>query len=258
MRIAQEPLPRMNSLFLSGSAPLPVEVSKAIQQKTGVPVSEGYGLTETSTVASMNVSAFSKITGFMKKEKFGIGIPTPDTECRLVDPETDEEVPLGESGEIVLRGPQVMKGYWPDTGTGLTETGWLYTGDIAVMAEDGYMQLVDRIKDMVNVSGMKVYTTEVDEVLFAHPAVLMAAAFGVPDPEIPGSERVMAVIQLKKEHKGKVSEAEMIAYCKGRLSPYAVPKTIQFREELPMTVTEKVFKKALRDEVIEKFQDQPE
>jgi len=258
MRIAQESLPRMNSMFLSGSAPLPLEVSKAIQEKTGMPISEGYGLTETSTVASMNVSAFSKITGFMHKAKFGIGIPTPDTECKLVDPESGEEIPLGEPGEIVLRGPQVMKGYWPETGSGLTDTGWLHTGDIAVMDEDGYLQLVDRIKDMVNVSGMKVYTTHVDEVLFAHPAVLMGAAFGVPDPQIPGSERVMAVVQLKKEHRGTLSEADMIAYCKDMLPPYAVPITIELRDELPLTVTEKVFKKALRDEVLKRVQAQTE
>jgi long-chain acyl-CoA synthetase len=258
MRIAHEPLPRINSLFLSGSAPLPIEVSKAVQQQTGMPISEGYGLTETSTLASMNVSAFSKITGFMKEAKYGIGVPTPDTELRLVDPETDDEVPLGEPGEIIVRGPQVMMGYWPDAGSGLTENGWLHTGDIAIMAEDGYMQLVDRIKDMVNVSGLKVYTTEVDEVLYAHTAVLMAAAIGVPDPEIPGSERVMAMIQLKEEHKGKVSEAEIIAYCKDQLPPYAVPKTVQFREELPLTVTEKVFKKALKDEVVKQIQNQSE
>ena len=254
MRIAQNPLPRINSMFLSGSAPLPVEVSKVVKRKTGMPISEGYGLTETSTLAAMNVSAFSKITGFIQKDKFGIGIPIPDTECKLIDPETGNEVPLGEPGEIVLRGPQVMKGYWPDTGSGLTETGWLHTGDIAVMDGDGYLQLVDRIKDMVNVSGMKVYTTAVDEVFFAHPAVLMAAAFGVPDPNVPGSERVRAVVQLKEEYKGKVSEAEMIDYCRDHLAPYAVPKTIEFREELPLTVTEKVFKKALRDEVIGKSQ----
>jgi long-chain acyl-CoA synthetase len=250
MRIVQESLPRINSMFLSGSAPLPQEVSNVVQEKTGMPISEGYGLTETSTLVSMNVSAFSKITGFMQRAKFGIGVPTPDTECRLIDPESGREVPLGEPGEVVLRGPQMMKGYWPEAGSGLTETGWLHTGDIAVMDEDGYLQLVDRIKDMVNISGMKVYTTHVDEVLFAHPAVLMAAAFGVPDPEIPGSERVMAVIQLKDDHRGRVSDAEMIAYCRDKLPPYAVPKSIEFREELPLTVTEKVFKKALRDEVV--------
>jgi long-chain acyl-CoA synthetase len=203
-------------------------------------------------VATINVSAFSKITGFMQEEKFGIGVPTPDTECKLVDPETGQEVLLGEPGEIMLRGPQVMKGYWPEAGSGLTKDGWLHTGDIAVMDADGYLQVVDRIKDMVNVSGMKVYTTTVDEVLFTHPAILVAAAFGVPDPEVPGSERVMAVVQLKEAHKGKVSEFEIIEYCKSHLAPYAVPQKIEFREELPLTVTEKVFKKALRDEVVEK------
>jgi long-chain acyl-CoA synthetase len=204
----------------------------------------------------MNVSAFSKITGFMLKEKFGIGIPIPDTECKLVNPETGDEVPLGEPGEIVLRGPQVMIGYWPEPGSGLTKTGWLHTGDIAVMDEDGYLHLVDRIKDMVNISGMKVYTTEVDDVLFSHPAVLMAAAFGVPDPHMPGSERIMAAIQLKEEYQGKVSTDEMIEYCRTQLSPYAVPKQVEFRAELPLTVTEKVYKKVLRDEVVEEIQSQ--
>jgi long-chain acyl-CoA synthetase len=102
---------------------------------------------------------------------------------------------------------------------------------------------------------MKVYTTEVDEVLFSHPAVLMAAAFGVPDPEVPGSERVMAVIQLQEAYKGKISRMEIAEYCRSRLAPYAVPKRIEFREELPLTVTEKVFKKVLRDEAIEKIRN---
>ena len=258
MRITQETLPRINSMFLSGSAPLPMEVSKVVQEKTGMPISEGYGLTETSTLATMNVSAFSRITGFMQKAKFGIGIPTPDTEFKLTDPDTGEEVPLGDPGEIVLRGPQVMKGYWPEAGSGLTKAGWLHTGDIAVMDDDGYLQLVDRIKDMVNVSGMKVYTTHVDEALFAHPAVLMAAAIGVPDPKIPGSERVMAVVQLNDDNLGKVTEAELIAYCREVLPPYAVPMTIEFREELPLTVTEKVFKKVLREEMAAKIHTQAE
>ena len=253
MQVAQKELPRLNSLFLSGSAPLPEEVAKSVHKKTGVPISEGYGLTETSTVASMNVSAFSKITGFMQETKYGIGIPTPDTEFCLTDPENGKPVPLGEPGEILIRGPQVMKGYWPVDGSGLTDDGWLHTGDIGVMDEDGYMQLVDRIKDMVNISGMKVYTTEVDEVLFSHPAVVMAASFGIPDPKIPGSERVMAVVQLKKDQKGSISEAEMRDFCKANLPPYAVPTIIEFRDELPLTVTEKVFKKALKDEMLAKI-----
>lgn len=255
MRIAQEPLPRINSMLMSGSAPLPLEVAKTIQQKTGMPISEGYGLTETSTLATMNVSSFSKITGFMPKQIYGIGIPTPDTECKLVDAETGKDVPIGETGEIALRGPQVMKGYWPEVGSGLSKNGWLHTGDIATMDDNGYLHLVDRVKDMVNISGLKVYTTEVDEVLFAHPAVLMAAAFGIPDLDIPGSERVMAVIQLKDEFRGSISEDEITDYCRKHLAPYAVPKRIEFRdEELPLTVTEKVFKKVIRDEAIEKIQ----
>jgi acyl-CoA synthetase (AMP-forming)/AMP-acid ligase II len=143
-----------------------------------------------------------------------------------------------------------MKGYWPEPGDGLSEDGWLHTGDIAVMDEDGYFQIVDRTKDMVNVSGFKVYTTHVDEVLFKHPAVLMAAAFGVPDPEVLGSERVMAVIQLKESSIGQVTEEDIRDFCQARLAPYAVPKFIEFRENLPLTVSEKVFKKALRDEAV--------
>ena len=151
-----------------------------------------------------------------------------------------------------------MKGYWPEPGSGLTGDGWLHTGDIAVMDEEGYFQVVDRIKDMVNVSGMKVYTTIVDDVLFKHPSVLVAAAFGVPDPAKPGSERVMAVICLKDEYRGKVTAEELQDYCREHLAPYAVPKEIEFREEIPLTVTEKVFKKKLREEIIMRMTDRGE
>jgi len=256
MRIAETNLVRMNVLPMSASAPLPLEVAEAIKKKIGMPVSEGYGLTETSPSTHYNLSSFSKVTGFMLKEKFGIGVPSPDTECKLVDPETGEEVPFGQPGELMIRGPEIMKGYWPEPGSGLTADGWLPTGDIAVMDEDGYFQLVDRIKDMVNVSGMKVYTTSVDEVLFKHPAVLMAAAFGVPDLNNPGSERVMAVIRLRDGFSDKVTSEEIQAYCREHLPPYAVPKYIEFKVELPLTVTEKVFKKMLRDEAIAKLKDQ--
>jgi long-chain acyl-CoA synthetase len=147
-----------------------------------------------------------------------------------------------------------MKGYWPTAGSGLTADGWLHTGDIAVMDEAGYFRLVDRIKDMINISGMKVYTTEVDEVLFGHPAVSMAAAFGVPDPDAPGSERVMAVLRLKDGQAGQVTEDEIRDYCRAHLPPYAVPRHIEFRDDLPLTVTEKVFKRALREEVLARMQ----
>jgi long-chain acyl-CoA synthetase len=253
MRLSEMDLSKMNVLPMSASAPLPKEVSSAIKAKLGMPVSEAYGLTETSPATHYNLSAFSRITGFAAKEKIGIGIPTPDLECMLLDDETGDEVPYGQPGELVLRGPQVMKGYWPEPGSGLTEDGWLHTGDIAVMDEDGYFQIVDRTKDMVNVSGMKVYTNVVDEVLFRHPGVLMAAAFGVPDPKLPGSERVMAVIQLRTGFEHKVSGKQIIDHCREHLPPYAVPKYVEFRPELPLTVSEKVFKKTLREEAINKM-----
>ena len=253
MRIAQAKVGKMNVIPMSGAAPLPLEIAEAIKKEFGSPVSEGYGLTETGPLTHFNLSGFSKITGFMPREKTGLGVPAPDTECKLVDPATGEEVAFGEAGEIVVRGPQIMKGYWPEPGSGLTKDGWLHTGDIATMDEDGYFHMCDRTKDMVNVSGLKVYTTTVDEVLYKHPGVLMAASFGVPDPKTPGSERVMAVIQLKEEFKGKVTEEEIRNFCREHLSPYAVPKFVEFRDELPMTVTEKLFKKALRDEIISKM-----
>lgn len=252
MRLAEAGLGRMNVLPMSGSAPLPVEVAETMKKKIGMPVSEGYGLTETSPVTHYNLSAFSKITGFIPKEKFGIGVPTPDTDCRLVDPGTGEDVPFGEPGEIVVRGPQIMLGYWPEPGSGIESDGWFHTGDIGVMDEDGYFQVVDRIKDMVNVSGYKVYTNTVDEVLFKHSAVLMAASFGVPDRENPGSERVMAVIKLKADCLGSISAEDILEHCRQHLPPYAVPKYIELRSELPLTVTEKLFKKALRDEIMER------
>ena len=117
----------------------------------------------------------------MLKEKPGLGVPSPDTECKIVDQITGEEVPFGQTGEILVKGPQVMKGYWPDEGSGLTEDGWLKTGDIAYMDDAGYFHMTDRTKDMINVSGNKVYSTQVDEVIYKHPAVMMAASF-VPRP----------------------------------------------------------------------------
>jgi long-chain acyl-CoA synthetase len=126
------------------------------------------------------------------------------------------------------------------------------------MDESGYFQIVDRLKDMVNVSGLKVYTTEVDEVLFKHPAIAVAAAFGIPDVEIPGSERVMAVVSLKEGRHGSVSEQELRDFCRQHLPAYAVPKIIEFRDELPLTVSEKVFKNALREQAIARMRIQKE
>ena len=188
----------------------------------------------------------------------GIGVPSPDTECLLLDPSTGEEVPFGEAGEIVVRGPQIMKGYWPEPGSGLTEAGWLHTGDIATMDDDGYFHVVDRIKDMINISGMKVYSIEIDEVLFKHPAVEGAVTIGIPDPERPGSERIKAFVKLRDVLKKKVAGQEIIDYCRENLAAYAVPKFIEFRDDLPVTVAEKIFKRALREEEIKQMKQRGE
>jgi long-chain acyl-CoA synthetase len=218
-----------------------------------VPMGEGYGATETSAVVTINVSALSKVTGFMTETKRGIGIPIPDTEIKIVDPESGEDLPLDSRGEIWIRGPQIMKGYWPTPGSGLKEGGWLPMGDIVEMDSDGYFHIVDRLKDMINVSGNKVYSRVIDDILHEHEAVDVAGVIGVPDPDRPGNERVKAFVQLKHEYKGKVSEQDIIDYLKNRVKPYAVPKWVEFRDELPMTIAMKLFKKKLREEELAKM-----
>ncbi len=254
MRIAERKVGRLPVMFMSGAAPLPQGIFEAIKKDIMMPVSEGYGLTECGPLTHANLSTFSKITGFVAKETLGIGLPVPDTEVEIVNPETGEELGAGESGEIIIRGPQTMKGYWPTPGSGL-DKGWLHTGDIGKMDENGYFVLEDRIKDMANISGYKVYTTEVDEVLFGYPGVAMAAAVGIPDPARPGSERIKAFIKPKEEYKGKLKADDIIEYCKEKLPAIAVPKYVEFRDELPLTVTEKIFKRALREEEISRMKE---
>jgi len=248
MRLLGKKIGRTNTTFASGAAPLPPEVGKNFKKETGMPITEAYGLSETGPVTHFNLSSFAKITGFMPFEKTGsIGVPLVDTEAKLVDSVTGNEVSRGEVGELFVRGPQIMKGYWPEPGLGLRD-GWLPTGDLRRMDEDGYFYLVDRNKDMINVSGNKVYSTRVDEILFEHPAVAAAVTIGVPDPELPGSERVKAFVVLKESARGHVGTEEILAHCKDKLPPYAIPKFVEFRESLPLTVTGKLFKKQLRDE----------
>jgi long-chain acyl-CoA synthetase len=255
MKIAENQVGRLPVMFLSGAAPLPGEVFEAIKRDTLMPVTEGYGLTECGPITHGNLSCFSKITGFVTKERLGIGIPIPDTDVEIVDVETGEELGAGEIGEMVIRGPQLMHGYWPTPGSGLKD-GWLHTGDIARMDEDGYFVLEDRIKDMANISGYKVYTTEVDEVLFTYPGVEMAATVGIPDPDRPGSERIKAFIRPKDGYKDKLNADDIIAYCKDKLPATAVPKFVEFRDELPLTVTDKIFKRFLREEEIKRMKEQ--
>ncbi len=249
-RLVAAGLGRLTTMFVSTTAALAPEVAQEFRKETGVPITEAYGLTETGGGTHMNLSSFSKITGFMPFEKFGsIGIPLPDTDVRIVDLDTGEEVAPGCEGELWVRGPQVMTGYWPEAGKGLVD-GWLPTGDVVKMEDDGYFYITDRVKDMANISGLKVYTRLVDDALYEHPAVGDAVAIGVPDPERAGSERIKAFIRLKREYEGKVTAEELIGHCRERLPAYAVPKFIEFREELPVTVTLKLFKRQLREEEV--------
>lgn len=257
MLFVKKDIPAMPVFYFSAAAALPSEIADKFEKKTQVPMSEGYGMTE-SSVTHINLSGLSKITGFMAKVKRSVGIPVPDTDVKIVNPDTGEEVPFGETGEIIVRGPQLMKGYWPTPGKGLTEDGWIATGDIAKMDEDGYFHIVDRIKDMINVSGMKVYSRVFEDLLYEHPAVNEAAIIGIPDPERPGSERVKAFILLSPEYLGKITTDDIIEYCKEKFPPYAVPKFVEFRKTLPLTLAMKIFKRKLKDEEIAKMKERGE
>jgi long-chain acyl-CoA synthetase len=183
--------------------------------------------------------------------KEGIGIPMPDTDARLVDVETGtREVPAGESGELAVRGPQVMKGYWgkPEETANVLRGGWLYTGDVAKMDGDGYFTIVERKKDMIIASGYNVYPREVEEVLFEHPAIAEAAVVGLPDPY--RGETVMAFVVLKAGATAK--EEEIVAFCKERVAAFKVPKRVEFRTELPKSLVGKVLRRALREEELAK------
>ena len=227
--------------FLSGSAPLPVEVMRRFEELTGGgKVMEGYGLTEAAPVTHSNPREGTRKPG-------SVGIPMPDVDCKIVDLENGtREVDQGESGELCIRGPNLMDGYWrrPDETALVLRDGWLHTGDIVRMDEDGYFFVVDRMKEMIIVSGFKVYPREVDEVLFSHPAVLEAAAVGVPHPS--KGEVVKAFVVLRPGMK--VTAQELIDHCRANLAPYKVPVDITFRNELPKTLIGKVLRRQLAAE----------
>jgi long-chain acyl-CoA synthetase len=227
---------------ISGSAALPMEIQEQFGALSGGRLVEGYGLTEAAPVTHCNPVGGQRKAG-------SIGVPLPDVEARLVDPESGFPVLWGsdEGGELQVRGPNVMKGYWnrpEETAACLDEDGWLRTGDIAKMDEDGYFYIVDRLKDMINASGYKVLPREVEEVLFSHPAVLEAAVAGVPDAK--RGETVKAFVVLKPG--AHATEAEIAAYCRERLAPYKLPREIEFRDELPKTQVGKVLRRVLVEE----------
>ena len=225
----------------SGSAPLPVEVIRDFEKKTGSLIVEGFGLTESSPVTHINP--------FVKgKTKPGtIGLPLPDTECRIVDiADGSTDVPPGERGELLIRGPQVMKGYlnMPDETEKTIRNGWLHTGDIAVMDSQGYFSIVDRKKDIVISGGYNIYPRDIDEIMYENDKVREACSIGVPHPK--RGEAVKTFIVLKQGFTA--TQEEFIEFCRGKLASYKLPSEIEFRDELPKTTVGKILRTELRQE----------
>jgi len=238
---------------LSAAAPFPPENIDELESVIGKnKFIELYGMTETSPVTCCNPR-------YGVKKPASIGMPLPDTEFKLIDPETGQPAAAGEPGEIAIRGPQLMKGYYkqPEETANAVRDGWMFTGDVARMDEDGYFYIVDRVKDMVIVSGFKVFTRELDDVLVKHPDIDMAASIGFPDPKRPGSERVAAAIVLKPGvEKSDAEKEKILQYLRDEVAPYKVPKVIEFMDELPTSGVGKVLKRELKATLTEKFEEQ--
>ncbi|PLT35105.1 long-chain fatty acid--CoA ligase [Bacillus sp. V5-8f] len=233
------------AFFNSGGAAMPIEQLHLFEKRTGCKLNEGFGLSEASPVTHNNPT-------FLERRVGSIGLPLPSLEAKIVR-ETDEgftEVPVGEAGELIVKGPQVMKGYWqrPEDTAEAIKDGWLYTGDIARMDEDGYFYIVDRKKDMIIASGYNVYPREIEEVLYQHEAVQEVIVVGVPD-EYRG-ETVKAFVTLKAG--AAVTEEELILYAKQFLAPYKAPKFVEIRDELPKSSVGKLLRRKLRDEPVVK------
>jgi long-chain acyl-CoA synthetase len=224
-------------LTASGGMALTSKAAKTWKQVTGCDICEGYGMTETSPVVSFNPRSAIQLGT--------IGLPLPGTVLKTVDDENNE-TPFGERGELCVKGPQVMRGYWQrpdDTRKSLTEDGYLRTGDIAVIQEDGYIRIVDRKKDMIIVSGFNVYPNEVEDVISSHPNVLECAAVGIPDEKSGEAVKVFLVAS-----KDGVTAGELKEFCRERLTAYKVPRHFEFRNDLPKTNVGKVLRRELRDE----------
>ncbi|MEN6507324.1 MAG: long-chain fatty acid--CoA ligase [Smithella sp.] len=230
--------------FFSGSAPLPVEVIHDFEKTAGSVICEGFGMTETTPVTHTNP--------FEGVRKIGsIGLPISDTECRIVDLDKGEDdMPIGEPGEMIIRGPQVTQGYLNQPGetAGLLRNGWCYTGDIATMDQDGYFYIVDRKKDMIITGGYNVYPRDVDEVYYEHPKVMEACSIGIPDAK--RGENIKLFVVLKE---GETATAEeLIEYGKTKLAAYKLPSEVEFRKELPKSTVGKILRKELRAEELGK------
>jgi long-chain acyl-CoA synthetase len=231
--------------FNSGGAPCPIEVIDEFERRIGRPLNEGYGLSETSPVTHSTPHLAIRKPGT-------IGLPVPDTDVRIVDVETGtRELAIGDVGELCISGPQVMKGYWnrPDESANVLRADadgriWFHTGDIARMDEDGFTSIVQRKKDLILVDGFNVYPSEVESVLYAHPAVRLAAVIGIPD--IYHGEIVKACVALKPGATATIDE--IVAHCRVSLTEYKVPRQIEIRDTLPMSAVGKILYRVLRDE----------
>jgi len=230
----------------SGSAALAPELNKRWQEVVGFPVGQGFGLTETSPITHTAAAWMPEI----KPES--IGVPIIDTDSKIVNPDTLEELPPGQIGELLIKGPQVMKGYWKrpeETAETILEDGWLRTGDLARMDENGYFYIEGRTKDIIKYKGYKVMPREVEEKLYEHPAILEAGVVSVPDVNI--GETIKAYVVLKPEYKDKVTEREIIEWSKERLAGYKYPRKVEFINILPRTSVGKIFRRKLRERASE-------
>jgi long-chain acyl-CoA synthetase len=226
-------------LCVSGGSGLPEEVQKRFESLTGGKLVEGYGLSETSPVTHINPIAGHRKAG-------AIGLPISDTDAKIVDPDTRKDLSPGSVGELAIKGPQVMKGYWnmeDETRQALQE-GWFFTGDMAVMDEKGFFSIVDRKKDLIISAGMNIYPREVEEVLHQHSKIVEAAVIGVPSKV--REETVKAFIVFKEGET--LTKAEVIQFCRDKLSKYKIPKEIEFRKELPKSSVGKILKRVLKEE----------
>ncbi len=231
--------PRFLDLSISGGSALQTSVGENWRNVVGSPILEGYGLSETSPVLAVNPPRGENRPGT-------VGVPVPGTDIRIVD-EQDRPVPVGQAGELIARGPQVFSGYWnmPEETQRVLRDGWFHTGDIAVMDERGYIRIVDRKKDMIDVSGFNVYPNEVEDCIAAHPDVLEVAVVGVPLPT--GGERVRAYVVPRRPD---LTAEEIIQHCRSRITNYKVPKEVVFCQELPKSPIGKILRRQLRDEAI--------
>ena len=242
-RVKEINLAKKIAVINAGAAPCSLELLKKAREM-GFIISEGWGMSETTSVGIT--------TPFLGvKKPLSIGLPYPDAEVRFIDVNTGEDVPLGEPGEMLMKSPMVMKGYWndPEETTHQLKDGWLHTGDIAYQDEDGYIFIVDRAKDLIIAGGYNIYPQEIDQMLLQHPQIADAMTIGIPD-EYRG-ETVKSFVQLMEG--ANVNESELIAYCREHLAAYKVPRSVEIRKALPRSATGKAMKRILRDEEIAKM-----